>query len=137
MNYWLKSISSSEFFKYLIVGGFAFSCDFSTLYISTEIFGLHYLVSGFFGYCVGLSISYVLNVRWVFKFRKYDKKLIEFSIFNVIVIIGLLFNEIIIYLAVNNFEVNYLYGKLVAGFVIFAFNYSAKKFFLFHKKEQS
>lgn len=128
-----ENITGSEFIKYVIAGSFAFLCDFSTLYISTEFFGLHYLVSGFLGYCVGLSISYLLNIKWVFSFRKYDRKLIEFSIFNIIVLVGLIFNELIIYMAVNNFEVSYLYGKIASGFIIFLFNYSAKKFFLFHE----
>ena len=127
-----KIIPDSEFFKYLVAGSFAFFCDISTLYISTEFIGLHYLVSGLLGYSVGLIISYLLNIKWVFAFRKYDRRLVEFSIFNLIVITGLLFNELIIYMAVNNFEVSYLYGKIASGLIIFIFNYLAKKFFLFH-----
>ena len=129
----LKTLQNNEFLKYVIAGGLAFTLDFSTLYICTEIIGLHYLVSGFLGYCIGLGIAYSLNVKWVFNYRKYDKKRIEFSIFNIIVLVGLLFNEIIIYMTVNNFESSYLYGKIVAGLVIFIFNYSAKKYFLFRE----
>jgi putative flippase GtrA len=131
----IKCIPNSEFIKYIIAGSIAFICDFSILYICTELIGLHYLVSSFLGYGVGLTISYFLNVTWVFKYRKYDRRIVEFSIFNAIVIAGLLFNEIILYVAVNSFEVHYLYGKIASGFIIFLFNYFAKKLLLFNKEK--
>ena len=132
----IKCISNNEFIKYVIAGSFAFLCDFSTIYISTEFIGFHYLASGFIGYGVGLIVSYFLNITWVFNYRKYDRKIIEFSIFNVIVIAGLVFNEMIIYMAVNNFEVHYLYGKIASGFIIFLFNYYAKKSLLFNENKR-
>ena len=132
----IKYISNNELIKYVIAGSFAFFRDFSTIYISTEFIGLHYLISGFIGYGVGLIVSYFLNVTWVFSYRKYDRKIIEFSIFNVIVIAGLMLNEMIIYMAVNDFEVHYLYGKIASGFIIFLFNYYAKKSFLFNESKR-
>ena len=86
----LQILGKSEFNKYLVSGTFAFLADYSVLLIATELLGIHYLVSAVFGYAIGLLVSYMLNIRWVFRYRKYahtSKK--EFLIFVVIVIVGL------------------------------------------------
>lgn len=63
--------------------------------------------------------------------------MIEFSIFNLIVVTGLLLNEAIIYVAVNSFQVSYIHGKFASGLIVFMFNYSAKKFLLFRESKPS
>jgi putative flippase GtrA len=120
-----------EFGRYLVAGGLAFLCDFSVLYVLTDVVGTHYLWSAFFGYMAGLVVSYSLNIKWVFVHRKYDSWLAELSIFNLIVVIGLLLNESLIYWLVEFQSVNYLYAKIVTTGVILFFNFFAKKWFLF------
>lgn len=133
----IRHFPENEFVKYVIAGGFSFLCDLCALYVCTEYVGLHYLVSGLIGYGVGLVVSYYLNVTWVFRFRKYDKRVVEFGLFNLIVVAGLILNELIIYVAVDNIEVHYLYGKVASGLIIFLFNYFAKKYLLFNDGDRA
>jgi putative flippase GtrA len=120
-----------EFGKYLVAGGLAFLCDITVLYVLTEINGTHYLLSAFFGYMAGLIVSYWLNIRWVFAYRKYDRWVTELSIFNLIVVMGLLLNEGMIYWLVEFESVDYLLAKVITTGVILFFNFGAKKIFLF------
>jgi putative flippase GtrA len=121
-----------EIFRYIVAGGLAFGVDFSVLYVCTEFLGLHYLISNLFGYFSGLVLTYILNTQWVFSYRRYEKTLLEFLIFNAIVIAGLGLSEGLMAILVGTFGLHYLYAKIVTGFVITVFNYVAKKFILFH-----
>ena len=126
-----------EIIKYVISGGLAFTCDFAVLYSCTEFLGFHYLVSNIFGYFVGLTVAYTLNVNWVFSYRRYKKTWLEFAMFNIIVLVGLGISEGIMALLVEKFAIDYLYAKVVVGFVVMLFNYTAKKFILFHPAQKS
>lgn len=124
---------NSELIKYVVAGGLAFAVDFSVLYFCTEFLAMHYLLSNFFGYFAGLAIAYVLNIYWVFSYRRYERKSwLEFFIFNVIVIVGLGISESMMAVLVDATGMYYLHAKIVTSFFVALFNYTAKKFILFH-----
>jgi putative flippase GtrA len=129
----LSAIIRSEIGKYLVAGSIAFICDLSTLYLCTEILQIHYLISALLGYLVGLAVSYWLNITWVFTFRKYEQRLVELTIFNGIVAVGLLLNQGLMYLLVEQALIDYLHAKFVIAAVVMCFNYSAKKLLLFRR----
>lgn len=121
-----------EILKYLIAGGLAFICDFSILWASTEILGFHYLISNTMGYTVGMLVAYTLNTRWVFSHRRYENQTRrELILFNVIVLCGLAFSEVVMALLVEGMAMHYLWAKFVASVLVVGFNYAAKKYFLF------
>ena len=119
-----------EIIKYVIAGGTAFLVDFMILYLCSEYLGLHYLLGNLFGYGAGLLTSYLLNIRWVFTYRKFGVGT-EFALFNVIVPLGLGLSELLMYLFVEQVGAHYLYAKVGASAVVFIFNYITKKLFLF------
>ena len=123
---------NSELFKYVAAGGLAFICDFSVLYLCTELLDMHYLVSNLFGYFAGLCVAYALNTQWVFSYRRYQKTWLEFLIFNAIVVAGLGISEGMMALLVDASGMHYLHAKIVASIFVAVFNYTAKKFILFH-----
>ena len=126
-----------EVFRYVIAGGMAFVLDFTVLYICTEFLALHYLISNLFGYLLGLVLTYELNTRWVFSYRRYKKTWLEFSIFNLIVVAGLGINEGMMAILVSAWGVHYLHAKIVTSFFVMVYNYVAKKYILFHPTPQS
>jgi len=129
----LSAVFRSEFGKYIIAGSLAFACDLSALYLCTEMLQIHYLTSTLLGYLVGLGVSYWLNITWVFTFRKYEQRLVELTIFNGIVVVGLLLNQTLMYLLVELVMIDYLQAKFVIAAVVMSFNYSAKKLLLFRR----
>ena len=128
----IRFLLSSELHKYIVSGFAAALVDFTVLIIVTELFGIHYLISNICGYMSGLLVAYTLNTRWVFRYRKYEQKAkMEFSIFVVIVLIGLAISEAVIYMLVETLALPYPLAKLVSIGAIFIFNFTAKKRFLF------
>ena len=122
----------TEFFRYIVSGGIAFICDFSVLVIGTEVFGFHYLVSNIGGYAAGLIVSYFINIKWVFKNRRFEATQgTEFMYFTLIVFTGLALSEAVLYMTTEFFEVHYTVSKIVATFFVFLFNFIVKKWLLF------
>ena len=133
----LRNLLDSELNKYIVSGCAAVLVDFTVLIIATEFFGIHYLVSNICSYMSGLMVAYTFNIRWVFRYRKYEQKTrMEFSIFVVIVLIGLAISEAMIYMLVEAVAMPYTLAKLVSIAAIFIFNFMAKKRFLFTRGEK-
>lgn len=94
--------------------------------------GLHYLVSNIGGYATGLLVSYVINIRWVFRTRRYEKtRGREFFCFTTIVLVALGLSELILYLATDLAGFHYTVSKVIATFFVFVFNFAVKKRLLF------
>lgn len=132
-----RNLLGSELNRYIVSGFAAVFVDYTVLIIATELFGIHYLISNICSYMSGLLVAYTLNTRWVFRYRKYEQKTkMEFSIFVVIVLIGLAISEAMIYMLVESLALPYTLAKLVSIAAIFIFNFMAKKRFLFTRGEE-
>ena len=132
-----RNLLGSELNRYIVSGFAAVFVDYTVLVIATESFGIHYLISNICSYMSGLIVAYTLNTRWVFRYRKYGQKTkIEFSIFVIIVLIGLAISEAMIYMLVEALVIPYTLAKLVSIGAIFIFNFLAKKRFLFTRGEE-
>lgn len=125
----------SEISRYIVAGGFAFVADFAVLWFCKEHLGFHYLYGNLVGYITGLAVSYVLNVLWVFEYRRYKDVSVEFMLFTMIVLAGLCLSEAVMYLLVSHGEINYLYAKFAAAGLVFLFNFVVKKATLFSRAQ--
>jgi putative flippase GtrA len=129
----LSAALRSELGKHIIAGSLALACDLSVLYLCTEILQIHYLTSTLLGYLAGLAVAYWLDITWVFTFRKHEQRRVELTIFNDIVVVGLLLNQGLMYLLVELVLIDYLQAKLVIAAVVMSVNYLAKKLLLFRR----
>ncbi len=120
-----------QLFRYTFVGGTAFVFDFGALYILTEYLDVYYLISAATAFLLGLTINYFLSIIWVFEKRSIKSKYMEFFIFTVIGIVGLLLNEIIIWFFTEIVNTHYLNSKIISTFLIYLWNFYARKFMLF------
>ncbi len=125
-----------QLFRYIFVGGFAFIVDYSLLYILTEFIGLYYLLSATISFIAGLLANYLLSIRWIFKDSKYENRTIEFTIFAVIGVIGLLFNALLMWLATDVIHFYYMVSKLFVAAIIMLWNFFCRKLILFNKKTE-
>jgi putative flippase GtrA len=121
----------SEFFRYLLVGGFAFVCDTFTLFSLTHYLKVNYLVSGALGFLVGTAVNYVLSKSWVFQRRTLQNTTAEVMIFTLIGVVGLGLNEWILWFFQSKLGIYYLYAKGVSGVTVFMWNFGARKVALF------
>ena len=121
-----------QLLRYTFVGGIAFVVDFTSLYLLTEFAGLHYLHSAAIAFILGLIINYILSILWVFKSRAVNKKIIEFTIFVIIGIVGLGLNIIIIWFFTDRFSIDFLYySKLISTAIVYFWNFLARKYILY------
>lgn len=120
-----------QLFRYGIVGGISFVVDWGTLMALTEACGVHYMVSAAIAFVLGLVCNYLLSTRWVFGQSRIGNRWAEFAAFAVIGVIGLLLNELIIYLCTDIAGWHYLAGKVVSTVIVFFWNFLARRFLIF------
>lgn len=122
-----------QLLRYGVVGVIAFIVDFGGLWVLTEFIGIPYLWSAAISFILGLITNYLLSTIWVFKEKRFDIYWLEFLIFTVIGVIGLAFNEVIIYVSTDLLGFYYLIGKTVSTIMVFFWNFFARKVVLFQK----
>lgn len=120
-----------QFFRSGVVGAVAFGCDFGVLALATDVLGLHYLISGLFGFGVGVIVNYWLSVRWVFNKRKFSRASVQFGLFALIGVVGVGINELIMWLFTEYVGWHYLVSKLAATVVVYLWNFSIRKALIF------
>jgi putative flippase GtrA len=123
-----------QLFRYTFVGGLAFLVDFSTLFALTEYLHVHYLVSAAISFVLGLIINYFLSIKWVFNNRKIENRLLEFLFFTLIGLIGLGLNELFLWILTDLLLVYYLLSKIITTFIVYFWNFFARKIILFNKQ---
>ena len=128
---WATKVLFAEFQRYLIVGGIAFVLDFTTLFLLTSIFHIHYLYSAAIGFVLGLTCNYVLSIGWVFSSRNVRNRYVEYGVFALIGVIGLGLNELAIWLLTAGSGFHYTLSKIGATVIVFFWNFSCRKFLLF------
>ena len=122
-----------QLIRYAISGGIAFAVDFSLLYILKECADFHYLIAGTLSFCVGLIITYLFSIKWIFSVRKFSNQKLEFGIFALIGLVGITLNFILLWLFVSFFLLHYLWAKIIATVIVTLWNFFAKKYIIFYK----
>lgn len=121
--------------RYFISGGVAFIADASLLYILTEWGGLHYLLSTVVSYSVGLVITYLFSIKWVFDHRSVENRGVEFSVFVMIGVAGLGLTSLFMWIFTSLMGLHYLVSKIITIVLVFIWNFVAKKILLFRRKK--
>lgn len=116
-----------QIFRYFIVSGLSLAVDFCTLFILTNFFGFHYLLSGVLSYSIGLVINYFISVAWVFKSRTYEDRRKEFIIFILIGVIGLGVNAFILWLCTDIAGLYYMVSRIISAGIGYAWKYVARR----------
>ena len=122
---------SVQVFRYILAGTAAYILDYGALIALTETFKVYYLTSAAIAFTLGAILSYILNVAWVFSERTLDSKRLEFLIFILIGIAGLILNHYCILFFTEKVHLHYLASKLVASILVSAANFFARKYILF------
>lgn len=122
-----------QFFRYCFVGGLAFLVDYGSLYLLSDKFGLHYLLSASIAFIAGLVVNYLISTYWVFSESKFQDKRKEFAIFAIIGLIGLGLTEGLMWLFTDLAGLHYMLSKLITAALVLLWNFIARKLILFTK----
>jgi len=127
-----------QFFRYLVTGGLAFVADFGLFALCLYVFNWHYLLANLVGLVAGLVLNYVMSILWVFAACKRTlekRKVIEFTLFALVGIVGVGINQLLMYLMVDGAHLNEMLSKVVAAVLVLMWNFGARKVMLFKKKD--
>ena len=117
--------------RYFLASGVALAVDAGTYVALIRLADVHYLMSAPVGFALGVITIYLLSTRWVFEVRRLTDARWEFVVFVCIGVLGLLLNELVIYIGVERFALSYELAKLASAAVVFGFNFSVRKLLLF------
>ncbi len=120
-----------QLFRYTVAGGSAFIVDFSLLWFLRDKMELPLQLSVIIAYIVGLIITYLLSIFWIFDKRQKGSQVVEFTIFSLIGIIGLGLTSLFMWIFTDLLDVYYMVSKLFTTAIVFIWNFVAKKKILF------
>jgi putative flippase GtrA len=123
-----------QLLRYLFAGGVAFGVDMGILWFLTDKVHVYFMISSTISFLVGLIVSYLISVLWVFDEKRIEKKAIELTIFAAIGGVGLLLTTLFMWLFTSVLFVYYIYSKILTTAIVFIWNFIAKKKILFTKK---
>lgn len=134
----LKKKLVVQFCRYFVTGGLASVVDFSVFAVALYIFDIHYLVSNLIGLAAGNVVNYLLSLGWVFRSEKRkmeNNRLLEIFVFVLISLVGMGFNELLMYVFVGLFGIYEMVSKVVAAVIVLLWNFVARKYILFRSGE--
>lgn len=119
-----------QFVKFMGVGLVAFVIDYGFLVIFTEIFGINYLISATLSFTISVVFNYFASMHYVFTHKDGMSRKREFIIFVVLSVLGLVLNNVCMWLGVEVLGVHYLITKIGATVIVSVYNFVTRKLFL-------
>ena len=120
----------AQFMKFGIVGVMAFVIDYGFMIFLTEVFGVPYLISATVSFIVSVIFNYFASMRFVFKRKDDMSRKREFIIFVVLSVIGLVINDVFMWLMVDFLYIDYRISKIVVTLIVAVWNFVTRKIFL-------
>ena len=123
-----------QFFRYFGVAVICLGVDTGTLFVLTEYAGIHYQISTFVGYSLGMVLNYLLSISWVFKTKRLTNRQVEFSIFIIIGLVGMVINQGIMWLCTDLLGVYFVLSRFISAGIGYTWKFIARKYILFHRR---
>ena len=131
-----------QFLKFGVVGVICFFID-TGLYTICNFIGIPYLISGVIGFSVSVVVNYLLSMKYVFVRRDDLSRKKEFIIYLILSIIGLILNELILFVCVDVIYGNWswlrsfmhpraaeILAKIGATGIVMVYNFVTRKIFM-------
>lgn len=106
------------------------------IWIMTEVFDVHYLLSSIVGYISIVITSYIFSVTWIFTERKIASKKKEFLAFTFITGFAIFMNISSMWFFTEKLGWYYIISNITTNFLATLWGYVPKKIFLFSNKKQ-
>lgn len=119
-----------ELARYFVASAVALGVD-TGLYALGLHLGLGYPLAAILSFLGGLTVAYLISVRWAFRTRRLRNARIEFIVFAAIGVLGLLLTESLLWLQIDVLAFGPVPAKLAASCGVFLFNFGARKLVLF------
>ena len=120
----------AQFMKFGIVGVIAFVIDYGFMVLLTEDFSVPYLISTTVSFIISVVFNYFASMRFVFKRKDDMSRRREFIILVFLSVIGLVINDVFMWLMVDFLFIDYRISKIVVTFIVAVWNFVTRKIFL-------
>ena len=124
--HWLRGLA-----RYFVVGGVAACVDIGLFLAFAKGMGLPYLPVSVASFLVATLVNYLLSIRFVFVSGQRFRRRWETALVFAVSAVGLAVNSAILWLCVERAQLALLLSKLVATGTVFAWNYLARRIFIF------
>ena len=125
-----------QILRFGVVGFLCFGVDYGVMVALTELAGINYLISCGISFCVSVVVNYILSITIVFQAKKDANKVKEFTIFVVLSGLGLLLNQLIMWVSVDIIGIYYMLAKIIATGIVMVYNFISRKIFIEEKGTQ-
>ena len=119
-----------KFLKFCVVGFSGMVVDFGVTWLCKEKFGWNKYISNSLGFILAATNNYLWNRLWTFQSTNTNIP-IEYGKFFLISIIGLIINNLTIYLLHGKLKWNFYLAKIFAIGVVTIWNFTMNYFFTF------
>lgn len=119
--------------KFSVVGFAAFGIDYGVLMLLSQVFGVDPVLSAGISFVVSVVFNYLASMRFVFTRRDDLSRSRELAIFVALSVIGLLINELLVWLGVllfGNSALALTITKVFATAVVMVWNFWSRKHWL-------
>ena len=119
-----------KFIKFCIVGFSGLIIDFIITYFSKEKLKIHKYISNSLGFIIAVCTNYYLNRIWTFKSNSIQI-FEEYTSFLIISIVGLIANNMFLYLFHEKLDKQFYTSKFIAIVLTSFWNFFANYYFTF------
>lgn len=120
----------NKIIRFSIVGGIATIIDFVSLYIFKEFLNFNVILANTLSFTISVIYNYIASITWVFDVNNNKNKKVQFILFIIFSIVGLITNNIILYILTDKLNIYYLISKIIATLFVMIFNFITRKKFL-------
>jgi len=113
--------------KYTVLGICGTIADFGLTFVFTDIVGIFYLISSAMAYMVGITISYLLDQKYVYKYKfvKFSDLVNDYFSYVLIMLSSLVIILILMTVFVELLGMGYMLAKVIASLSVLIYKYVA------------
>ena len=128
-KYLLSKTNNTQipFIRYFFVGGIAAVVNIGLLFVLTSIFDIYYIISNIEAFIAGLTVNYYLTKKLVFTNKTRISSKLEYFIYGIIGIAGLIIDTMILWFLTSTIGMFYLMSKIMSTLIVFVWNFGARK----------
>ena len=122
-----------ELLRYIVAAGTGAALDLGVFSLLVKVLEVPYLAANPIAWFAGVVYGYWLCVRWVFPYRRVRNLLVEFLLFCLIGLGGMLISTGTLWLCVELAGLDEVVAKVAATGTQFVFNFTVRKLALFSR----
>ena len=120
--------------SYFFVGATAAIVDIAVFGILVKIFSLPWFPVAIFSFILATTVNYALSVRFVFESQVRFSRQQEMYLVFFVSAIGLFFNQLFLWLFIEQWKIDELLANLMASAAVFFWNYLSRRTYIFRKQ---